>query len=154
MDYDQIHAPATFPHHIHMHLMNRKFLAILYCLEPHLFFFIPSIWRQGFFMLAGVLAGCMISSAEAYVNAQLKPRSSCQASLLQELYLWAASFILEFSCCVSHSCPHSLPVNNTVATKVKTRYTFTFTIPRYITAKRDYAPTVCVWKNGNCKWFL
>jgi len=33
----QIHAPATLPNHIHMHLMNRNFLAFLYCLEPRLF---------------------------------------------------------------------------------------------------------------------
>jgi hypothetical protein len=86
---------------------------------------------------AGWPAACVISSVEAYVNTKLKPRSLCQVSLLQELYLWAASFVLEFSCCVSRFCPHSLPVNNTVATKVKTRYPFMFTVPRYITAKRD-----------------
>jgi len=36
----QIHTPATLLNHIHMHLINRNFLAILYCLEPCLFFFL------------------------------------------------------------------------------------------------------------------
>jgi hypothetical protein len=39
----QIHAPPTLPNPIHMHLTNRNFLSILYCLEQRLFFLIPRI---------------------------------------------------------------------------------------------------------------
>jgi len=42
-----------------------------------------------------------------------------------------------FLLCIPLLPPLSLPVNNTVATKVKTRYAFMFRVPRYVTAKRD-----------------
>jgi hypothetical protein len=40
---------------------------------------------------------------------------------------------------------HSLPVNVNGAITVKTSYACV-TVPRYITAKRDSAPTVRIWK--------
>jgi hypothetical protein len=73
----QIHAPATLPNPIHMHLLNRTFLAILYCLETLCFFSFyskqlqPTLLKNQF-MLAGVLAGWsvsyVISLLEPYVN--------------------------------------------------------------------------------------
>ena len=66
----QIHAPATLPNHIHMHLVNRNFLAILYCLEPRLFFLSKANDAKASEepIYACCCAGCVVSFVEAYVN--------------------------------------------------------------------------------------
>ena len=120
----QIHAPATLPNHTHMHLVNRNFLAILYCLEPRLFFLSKANDAKASeepiyaCCCAGWLAAWFLSLKLMSTHCNIKPFSLCQASLLQKLYLWAVSFVLEFSCCVSRSCPPSLTVNDTVASQI------------------------------------
>jgi len=107
----QIHASATLPNHIHMHLMNSNFLAILYCFGT-LFVILcqandakacdETIYACCY---VGWLAAWFLSLKLMSTHCNVEPRSLHQASLLQELYLWAASFVVEFSWCVSRSCP-------------------------------------------------
>ena len=86
----QIHAPATLPNYVLMHLMNTKFLASLYSSKPRLFFFYakqltpwPSFPSEERFSPPAQFVHRSISSTHCNV----KPHSLCQALLLQEFCL-------------------------------------------------------------------
>jgi len=69
----QFYAPATLPNHIHMHLMNRNFLAMLYCLEPRLFVLFSLHFEQ-----------CSLTDRLAFFTHSVYMRPSFQGLLWDE----------------------------------------------------------------------
>jgi len=103
MVYSQIHAPATLPNYVHMHLMNSKFLASLYSPKPRLFLCKATDTFR--FVLKGLLF--------TQYTFQYEASFTLQSIAVPGITFVTACFVLEFSGCVLHSIPLS-PTRNYV----------------------------------------
>jgi hypothetical protein len=143
----QIHAPATLPNYVHMHLMNSKFLTSLHSSKPRMFVFVLSNWRLSFPSEETCYAVPWVLWSHIPMRSLIHSAKRCfYRKCICDSIFRIGIFLL---CTLLCPPPPRKELRHLVSyiwhgsySAVKTETHFMCTIAGYITGKRDYTPTL------------